>query len=882
MAHALREVRHHPARYAAMLIAVVVSVTFLAASQIALATESNAAATRSALFASRADVIVDTYVWNWGGGEFQRDAALSVAEAALAADPDVLGFDRFSQVRGELVNGERIAGVMLTTAVTDPGLWWAETAEGRLPVADTEVMLTQETADLLGVRLGDTLGVNITGAPPLTVVGLTRERGYGTAPAYVPATLIAQADRALPPVDPRIIINPRDAAATTPGSSGGTVGVRLVARTAPGKVDAVVTRVGDALYAAGHLRIIAEAKPASAVRAKAAEDAGRSEGATRPLVTGAAAVALLVGALIIGNTLTILLTQRRRQIGLLRAVGATRRQVLARVLAEAALLGAAGSLLAVPLALGAAAAIAGWVTHSLDFGLVVPWGTVALAVLLGFLLTVAAALWPVLRFTRVTPLEALQPAAPPSRAAAHARRRALACAAVGVLGGAALGWALLAGDPAPQRAGVGLAGGLLVAAGGLLATPVYVPTLMRLVSAPFTRRSPLARVAVGNATRNPGRVGAAASALLVAVGMITVVQVAMVGVRASAFAELDRRYPVDIALQSAVLGPDLVNPQGSGPDTHRDSSGRLIGFAPGALDAVRGTPGVKDAVMVPMSDTVVVATGAGVYGQYPIAPLTPDAAAALRSPLQLADPDIGIPTPAMSDLQALAGTRVMLHPMVGKVTQLGVVRADVGPDVLVVTPATFAALRTPTRDGLILVTLTDPDDGDSVADALKSRLLRDNPGMSLGGSAEQKAALRTLLNDLTAVVTGLLGVAGLVAMIGVGNTLSLSVIERTREHALLRALGVTRSGLRRMLLIEATLISTIAVALGVAAGVGLGWAAARLAADALGLPRPPPSVDPVPLLLTAVVVLAAGACASVLPGRRAATTAPVAALADVG
>ncbi len=131
-------------------------------------------------------------------------------------------------------------------------------------------------------------------------------------------------------------------------------------------------------------------------------------------------------------------------------------------------------------------------------------------------------------------------------------------------------------------------------------------------------------------------------------------------------------------------------------------------------------------------------------------------------------------------------------------------------------------------------------------------------------------------------MTGLLGVAGLVAMIGVGNTLSLSVIERTREHALLRALGVTRSGLRRMLLIEAALISTIAVALGVAAGVGLGWAAARLAADALGLPRPPLSVDPVPLLLTAVVVLAAGACASVLPGRRAATTAPVAALADVG
>ncbi|QIK72305.1 ABC transporter permease [Propioniciclava coleopterorum] len=435
LAHAARELRQHPARYAAMLLAVVVSVTFLAASQVVLATESHALAARSVLYASRADVIVDTYVWNWGGAVAQRDGALSVAETALKADPAVVVVEPFSQVRGELVNGERVAGVMLTSALSSPALRWAEPVEGRLPDGPGETLLAQETAAQLGLRVGDPVQLNIVGAAPLTVVGLTRERGYGTPPAYVPASTIAEAGKALPPADPRVIINPRDAAEKTPGSSGGTVGVRLLVRTAdPSQAPAVAADVADALYAAGHLRVVAEAKLASTVRAQAAEAEGRSESATPLLVTAAAGVALLVGALIIGNTLTILLTQRRRSIGLLRAVGATRRQVLERVLAEAVLLGAVGSLVAVPLAVAAAAVIAGWATHSLDFGLVVPWGAVAGAVGLGFLITVVAAVGPVLRVTRVSPLEALQPAVPVSRAAAHARRRALACALVGALG----------------------------------------------------------------------------------------------------------------------------------------------------------------------------------------------------------------------------------------------------------------------------------------------------------------------------------------------------------------------------------------------------------------------------------------------------------------
>lgn len=881
--HAWRELRHHPGRYGAILLAVLVSVTFLAGSQIMLATESNALAHRAVLYASKADVVVDSYAWSGDPVAMTRDGAIAAAESALKADPDVAVIARFSRVRSELVNGDTVAGVMMTSTIDDPALRWFAPVEGRLPEAQTDVMLTEETAGLLGVRVGDTVKLNAQGAQPLTVVGLTRERGYGAPPAYVPISVLDTVARSLPAPDPRAIIVPKEAAKTTPGSSGGTLGVQLLVKAKnPAATQSIVDGVTAKVYDAGYLKINAEAKTADAVRKQAVVDAGQDDSWTPLLVTVAAGVALLVGALIISNTLNILLAQRRRQLGLLRAVGATRRQVLERTLAEAVLLGAAGSLLAVPLALLVAAVVAGTVTSSLAFGLVVPWGSVALAVLLGFAVTIVAAVGPVLRITRVSPLEALQPNPPTTQAARAAQTRAWLCGLAGVAGLGLLVWALVASGPIESRITGALWGGLLLGAGGLLATPLYVPPLMRLVATPLTGRGPLARVAIGNATRNPGRVGAAASALLVAVGLIVFVQVATAGARASAFAALDQRYPVDIALQSAVNGPDLMDPNGSGPQTYRDGNGRLIGFAPGALDAVLRTPGVAGAVMVPTSDTMVVTTGLNTFGLYPVAPLTPEAASQLRTPLTLQPGQIGVPADVMAELRASEGTVISLSPMTGQAAMLTAVEANVGPNVLVAAPETFNKMVTPTKEGLLLVTLQHPDDGDSVAAALTTELLSANPGLDTSGSAEQKAALRSLLADLAAVLTALLGVAALVALIGVGNTLSLSVIERTRENGLLRALGVTRTGVRRMLLLEAVLLSVITIVLGALAGIALGWAGARLLTELLGLPHPPPALDAVPLLATAAVVLAAGALASVLPGRRAASASPVEALADVG
>ncbi|MDO5533157.1 MAG: ABC transporter permease [Propionibacteriaceae bacterium] len=826
-AHAWAEIRHQPGRFVAMLAAIVVSVAFLAASQVLLATESNALAQRTVLHASRADVIVTSHLWHWPRGRDQRDRAVADAEAALRADPRVTAVERFSQVRSQVLVGEQVADVMLTSIQDHPDLRWYEPTQGRLPSAPDEVVLTASTATLLGVGVGDTLHLNLAGTVPLTLVGITDQRGYATPPGYVTFDLIADVESALPPADYRVLVNPRDTESTTPGASSGGVGLMLLAKTHSAEdAEPVRAATQQALDKKGWMRIIAEAHLGSDLVAEAVAAQGR-DGWADALVTGSAGISLLVGALIIANTFSILLAQRRRQIGLLRAVGATRGQVVGRYLGEAVALGVVGAALGIPLALGASALVALFVTHSWPFGLVVAWDRLLVVAGIGVLATVLAAVVPVLRASRATPLEALRPVVPPP-----ARRQP--------------------GPAESPRSGSEEGG------------------------------HPLLHLAILNVGRNPRRSVATASALLLAVGLIVLVQVAAGSARGSAFAALDARHPIDVGLQAAVMGPELANPQGAGPETFRDEDGRLLGFTPDALPIVLDTPGVAEAVMVPTSEPMILFSGAGVYDQMPVAALTEEAQRILRHPIHLEPDQVGLSAEAMGRLQVSEGGSLTLFTPTGPSAGLRVVEANVGPKLLMVHPDEFARLAPESRPGLILTKLADPDTSDSVVNRLTARLIGSNPGLDVSGSAEQKAVLRALLDDITAIMTGLLAVAAVVALVGVGNTLGLSVLERRRENALLRALGVPASGLRWMLLVEALALSVAAAVVGVALGVLLGWGAAAAVLRARELPPPELVVDPWQTLGTVLVVVAAGALASLLPGRRAALASPVEAMADDG
>jgi len=154
-------------------------------------------------------------------------------------------------------------------------------------------------------------------------------------------------------------------------------------------------------------------------------------------------------------------------------------------------------------------------------------------------------------------------------------------------------------------------------------------------------------------------------------------------------------------------------------------------------------------------------------------------------------------------------------------------------------------------------------------------------GDRLSGSVVEAALYEQVMDLLLAITTGLLAVAVLIALIGVSNTLSLSVMERTRESALLRALGLQARSLRVMLLIEALQVAVVGIVVGVVAGAGFGWLAVTALGRSGGFDTVRFAVDlPSTAGMVGVAVLAA-ALASVLPGRRAATAAPTEALADI-
>lgn len=880
-----QEIRRQPGRFLATLGAIVVSVTFLAATQVFSATETSAVAKRSVLYTASADVVVQSHLWHWTEARSQRDKGIQSALKALAANPDVQAFDKFSQVYTQLSSGDSIAGVMLTSTVRDPSLQWYRPSQGRLPTGPTEVLLTEETAATLGVGVGADISLNVTDSPPLTVVGLTDERGYAYPPAYVSFDVLQTADAAFPPADYRILVNPDSTRTTTPGSSGDGIGIQILVKAKdPARADQIVADTQAALSSDGFLKIIVQPKSAAQVRAEASAQQAASAAWTNNLVTGTAAIALLVGTLIIANTFTILIAQRRRQIGLLRVVGASRGQVVGRLLVEAALLGLIGSLIGLPVGIGLAALISAYGTHSLGFGLEVPWLGLGVVLLVGVAATVLSSLLPIRRATQVLPLEALQPVTA-SHALHAVRLRAVVCAGLAVAGLAAMAWAVTnpATLPGGSRVIVAAAGAAALSAGVLAASPLYAPALVTLIGRPFAAVRPELRLALSNATLNPARIGATATALMLAVGLIVTVQVGAASGRESAFGRVDERYPADLAMQSAMKAPDLTDPNGSGADGHTDANGRLVGFSADALDLVRTTPGVTAAgIFATTEPAFVMAGGTGVFDELPLAALPAEANGLLNHPVELAPGQIGLPTDVMRSFRITEGTPVTVRPLIGDPAVLRAVERNVGSKLAVVHADALAKLRTTTRQGLILARLADTEHAEAVITQIQARLIRDNPGLDVSGSGKEKANLGTFLNDVTLILTGLLAVAALVALVGVGNTLGLSVIERTRESALLRALGLQRSGLRLMLLVEALLLSVIGVLIGLAFGLLFGWIGATVVLHEFGLGPPRLRLEAGLTALTCLVIVGAGALASVLPGRKAALATPVEALADLG
>ncbi|SDT42410.1 putative ABC transport system permease protein [Friedmanniella luteola] len=818
MRRAWRELRTHPDRTVSVGLAVVVSVAFVVACLVFVATETRGVGQRLSAPSSTSDVLVDL-----GGDPAPVAAAAAALPGVAAVSTSARTYAAFSTAAGP-------GPIELQTLPDRPEFRWSELGTGRWPTTADQVVLSPGTARSYAVGPGDVLTLEPLGDRParrLVVTGLLDE---GRA-------LFAD-------LGDSGVVAPAFAAATAPGDRSGTVLVRVQPGTEPGAVAAALQPV---VGEAGTVQTSAEAGAAALHEATGVADLFGY------LVLVFGSIAVLVGSMTVLNTLVIILTQRRREIGLLRAVGASTRQVRRMLLAEALLTGLLGSAAGVVLGTGVAALVA-TVTGGIGAGLAVPPLAVGLGFVGGVVVTVLASLVPVGRASRVAPLEALRPVAPEADRHRHGRLRVVA-GGLGTLLGVAVIVVALTADA--HNVVLAVAGAAITAVGVLALAVVVVPALLRGVGLLARRGGPTARLAAANLVRNPGRSAATCTALMLAVGLIVTLQVGSATVGATLDDALDAKFPVDLV---------VVNPDGPLSTT--------------VTTAVAGVPGVT--ATVPVRSVRAGLPGAGDDG---VAELTVSA------------PGAGVERVVPTGLDQLTGrnalvddfTLEMLGARSGDPLELSyqgrrgtfVLRSSEIPRSggVAVTDAALAALAPTAPTSELWAAAADRDEARAVVAAVRQATVS-QPGLRVDGSLTEAAEVVRVLDRLLAVATGLLAVAVLIALIGVGTTLGLSVLERTRESALLRALGLQRRQLRGMLTVEAVLLALVGAAVGVVVGIAFGGVGAVALAEETDMGRLHLAVPVLQTLGVVAVVALAGALASVLPARRAAMATPTEALAD--
>jgi putative ABC transport system permease protein len=576
-------------------------------------------------------------------------------------------------------------------------------------------------------------------------------------------------------------------------------------------------------------------------------------------------VALIVATFVIYNTFAILLVQRIRETALLRCVGASRRQIFVSVLLESATIGLVGGAAGVAVGVGVAYGLLALLNGVLDSGvpahsLVVAATPVVAGLAVGLAATVAAALVPAIRATRTSPLAALRDVA--MVRVTTRRRRLLRWAIAAVVAAAGVGLTRLGTRSSDPEAGtfVIVAGGVVMFLAVLVLAPLFIGPLIALVGAlPGRLFGTPARLATANARRNPGRTAVTSATLMIGVGVMALCCVLIGSVRATANRQLTGHYPVDYVMAGVELTEGEQRPIPAAyvqalrqsPEFHRVAETRV------ATVQVNGAP------------IRIGAVDAGSLGTLIVPELTEGKLADLRAGTVIA-----------SNGQRLGSTMTVTTD--GRTVSLPVVGV-----------ASLSFPGTGEVDALVtwdeLTRLVGPGDVTTVmakaapgVSAVASRAVLDGlagayPFVTVNSIADLTSELEREVNALLAVFGALLGTTVLIALLGITNTLSLSVVERTRESATLRALGLTRAQLRATLLVEAMLMGIV----GALVGVGYGLAYGRLVVEKAFEDVGPTIAVPWSWLLGLLALAAlAATVAAVLPARRAARASIVAAMAE--
>ncbi|WP_035841323.1 ABC transporter permease [Kitasatospora azatica] len=698
-------------------------------------------------------------------------------------------------------------------------------AEGRGPQQQGELALDARTAAKGGYRIGDTVRVAVNG--PVMQLRLTgtlhvndpRVNAGGSLAAFDTAT--AQRLYLAPGQ-----FNEIDVAAK-PGTEQSTL-LGQVRQLLPSDGD-FTAQTGTELQADQDRQIASATKNLS----------------SSLLVF--AGISLFVGVFIIANTFTMLVAQRTKELALLRAVGASRRQITRSVLVEALLVGLLASAAGLAAGTGIAAGLR-WVLNGPgdanlpDGPLIVAPSTVLTAFAVGVLVTVAAAWLPARRASRIAPVAAMsngdQPATPKSLLLRNTIGAVISAVGLGLL-------LLGSSSHATNTVGLGAAALLL---GVFVLTPLLSRPLIALL-APVLQKfygSP-GKLARENALRNPRRTAATASALTVGVTLITALTVvgASVNRAVDQAAGTDLKADYAVAMQNfAQLAPEVGPQIAKAPGVAASSVLRQVPVEDGSR--TRWVTGVDPQSIGALATLNVTGGSPEALGKGQLL-VSRDYAdkngLAVGSTLRLSYPDSSSGTLTVGGLFA---ANSVVDGLVVADSVLAPHSAGQGPDRVLVkgTAGATAALKQALKDAT-----------------------GGNPLIAVKGQADLKKENREMVNAALSIMYGLLGMSVVIAVLGVVNTMAMSVFERRREIGMLRAVGLDRRGVRRMVRLESLLIALLGGVLGVGLGILTAWAGnGTIAGSFKDLTT---VIPPLPILGFVAAAALVGLAAAIWPARRA-------------
>lgn len=830
--------RAHKRRFAGTFAAVLLGVAFLAAT---LVMGDTLRASFDSMFAgatSGTDAVVRSSRVVTVPGEAQgtRQPVPTALVEEIRRAPGVAAAAPAVQGAGQLVgsDGEPIGGqgppTLAGNWIADPELNPYRLAEGRAPERTGEVVVNRATADKGGLKLGDRTVLRTPDPVPVTVVGLATFGG-ADGMAQVTYTGMTQAD-----AEKHLMPAPGQAA---------SIQVRAGPGTSQGELVEALTAV------------LPQGVEAITGQESAQENTDMISGRFLDLFTLMllvfSGIALLVATFSIHNTFAIVVAQRTRENALLRALGASRRQVVGGTLAEAAVVAlvasAAGLLVAIGFAAGLQALFPAIGFPFPEGDLVINGLSMAVPLVVGVLVCLGSAVLPAVRAGRTAPLAALLDSAVDRSEASRSRT------VTGlVLGTAAVGL-LLAGVVAVPSLWLSGAGAALATAAFVVLGPVASSSAVRMLGRPLERlRGVTGALATRNARRSPRRTASTATALMIGVAVVSLFTVFGASLKATMDRTVSRSFAGDVAISAPSFGAG-----GSG-------------LSPKLAPAVAALPEVAGAVGLGKGVAEVDGSGRALTVTDPVALAAGFDLGAVSGGLDALGTD-GIAVSAKEasrhgwqpgSTAELAFTDGQKQPFTIRAVYE---RSELAGD-YVITRAAWAPHRAQDTDSLVSVTFKGGVPAAAGAAAVeKTAALYGGPEVQTRDAYAQSSAGG--IDMMLTLVYALLALAVLIALLGIANTLTLAVHERTRELGLLRAVGQTRGQLRAMVRWESVLVAAFGTAGGLALGCVLGWVLVK-ASDGASDSAFAFAVPPLQLTLVALVGLAAGVLAGWRPARRAA------------